>query len=311
MAQKQVTPDDTQREFKRFARNISRAKFIEFAQNINVPALIGWYALQNEETQIAILSIKNILKDFIYTLVKSKTTEMTSGNLSENEKNTSYSKQNISKDIANKSKKQINDISSVVDKNSYISKTSNPISKLSNPISKLSNNTTKHHNIYQDIQKLPYATREYVLLGLCIAIGKHIADNSLSITYREKNVGYKEKMIKENVNLIESIIFDQVASSNNHWKWADVHKEFFKRLDKKYLRGNDKLKRDFTKIMTVSYFRRITNKYIYTKSARTNDYLTKAELNTLVNEHVASLVDKYAESSEVINANEFNSNNNG
>lgn len=70
-------------------------------------------------------------------------------------------------------------------------------------------------------------------------------------------------------------------------------------------------KKDYIKIVTVSYFRRITNKYIYSKSARTNDVLLKSELNTLIKEHADALVNNYGEATNVINADVFSSGNKG
>ncbi len=240
MVEKIITGSDAQRELNIFAKNMSKGKFFEYISNMKIPALVGWFSLQNEETQESIINLRDKVNDLIYKYVtKNKDTSI--------------------------------DVS-----------------------------------VFNNKQR-----REYLIFGLCLAIGKHIADKSVGFSYVDENVGYKEKMIKENADLIEDIVFDLVAHGRKHWKWADVHEEFFRRLDKKYLRGSDKRKKDYTKIVTVSYFRRMANKYIYSKSARTNDVLLKSELNTLIKEHADALVNNYGEASNVINADVFSSGNKG
>ena len=240
MLEKIITSSDAQRELNIFARNMSKSKFFEYINNMKIPALVGWFSLQSEETQQSIINLRDKVNDLIYKYVTK------------------------------------ND-----DRNIDIS-------------------------VFNNKQR-----REYLIFGLCLAIGKHIADKSVGFSYVDENTGYKEKMIKENADLIETIIFDLVAHGRKHWRWADVHEEFFHRLDKKYLRGSDKRKKDYTKIVTVSYFRRMASKYIYTKSARTNDTLLKGELNNLIKEHVDALVNNYSDATEVINADEFSSGNKG
>lgn len=227
MPEKIITDSDIQRELYSFTKNISKGKFLEFVNSMKIPALIGWFSLQNEETQESIINLRDKVKDLIYKYDKS---------------------------------------------------------------------------IFNNKHRL-----DYLIMGLSIAIGKHIADKGTGYSYVDENVGYKERMIRDNADLIESIIFDLVAHGRLHWKWADVHNEFFRRIDKKYLRGSDKRKKDFSKIVTIPYFRQMASKYIFSKSARTNDILLKCELNNLVKEHLSSMVNNYEEAINLIKADEFSS----
>ena len=164
---------------------------------------------------------------------------------------------------------------------------------------------------YQELSrvnfKLPDETRRYIILGLCIKIGKHIADNSLPKIYSSNNsVGYKEGIIKNNADIIENIIFEQVKRGNKKWQWSEVQKEFFQHLDKKCLKGNDKLKKDCFKIMTLTYFREMSIKYIFTKSKRLNEYMSKKDVNDLVEQQITKIMQNKKEVDSTINSDLFN-----
>ena len=151
--------------------------------------------------------------------------------------------------------------------------------------------TNKLIDKYHDISKVLELTREnrdYIAFCLNIKICKHISDNTVShIVLEPQKLGYKESMICNNIDIVESIIFESISIGNKNSKWDNVMQEFFRRLDKKFLKGNDKLKKDYRKIMTLTYFRDMSLKYLFTKSKRLEEYLTKADINNIAEQKLA------------------------
>lgn len=165
----------------------------------------------------------------------------------------------------------------------------------------------KYYKI-SSILKLTRENREYILFCLNIKICKHISDNTISrIILEPVRVGYKEGLIKNNIDIVENIIFESIRIGNKNWKWDNVMQEFFRRLDKKFLRGNDKLKKDCKKIMTLTYFRDMSLKYLFTKSKRLEEYLTKNDINNLAEQKLAEALAKQKEVKTAVTNDIFNS----
>ena len=125
--------------------------------------------------------------------------------------------------------------------------------------------------------------RKFLAVGLSIKIMKAIYNQKATLDINE-TIGYKEGLIKNNIDIIEQIIFELVSSGQKKWKWVNVFNIFFKRIDKKQLRGKDKLKKDYTKIMSKAYFRMIAQKYIYEKSLDFETRINKKDINALVDD---------------------------
>lgn len=178
-------------------------------------------------------------------------------------------------------------------------------------IMSLENQVFKLVDKYQDISKyleLTRDNRDYIVHCLTIKICKHISNNTVShIILEPPHIGYKESIIKNNIDIVESIIYESIKRGNKNWKWSTVMQEFFYRLDKKFLKGNDKLKKDCTKIMTLTYFRDMSLKYLFTKSKRLEEYLTKADINNLAEQKLAEALAMQDDTKTNLQSDVFNS----
>lgn len=154
---------------------------------------------------------------------------------------------------------------------------------------------------YWEKAGIDISDRKFLAVGLSIKVVRNISFNISSSVKETKTDGYKEGLIKNNIDIVENIIFEFMANGYKNWKWSHVFQVFFKRIDKSQLRGNDKLKKDPTKIMTVAYFRMLVNKYFYEKSRKFDEKLKKSDVISLVEE-------KFKRNTEVknmINNNQF------
>lgn len=123
--------------------------------------------------------------------------------------------------------------------------------------------------------------RKYYAVGLSIKIMKSMYSRTVTIKYVE-DVPYKEGLVKNNIDIIEQIIFEILNAGYKKFKWSQVFKEFFKRIDKTQLKGNDKLKKDCSKIMSLNYFRETAKKYIFEKSKVFDDRIKKKDIISLI-----------------------------
>lgn len=123
--------------------------------------------------------------------------------------------------------------------------------------------------------------RKFYAVGMSIKIMKAMYKRDISIKYTE-DIPYKQGLVRNNIDLIEDIIFEILNSGYKRFKWSQVFKEFFKRLDKKQLKGNDKLRKDCTKIMSLNYFRETAKKYIYEKSQQFDGRIKKSDIISLI-----------------------------
>lgn len=148
--------------------------------------------------------------------------------------------------------------------------------------------------------------RSFLAFGMSVKILKQISAQR-AVDNIDKKVPYKEGIIKNNVDIIERIIFELVSNGNKKWQWEEVFKEFFKRIDKRFLRGNDKLKRDCSKIMTLSYFKMMAKKHIFEKSRQFEENIRKADIDKLIEDSIKSSNARAKETEFMIKADEFNS----
>ena len=148
--------------------------------------------------------------------------------------------------------------------------------------------------------------RSFLAFGMSVKILKQISSQR-AVDNIDKKVPYKEGIIKNNVDIIERIIFELVSNGNKKWQWEEVFKEFFKRIDKRFLRGNDKLKRDCSKIMTLSYFKMMAKKHIFEKSRQFEENIRKADIDKLIEDSIKSSNARAKETEFMIKADEFNS----
>ena len=155
---------------------------------------------------------------------------------------------------------------------------------------------------YGDKAGINLSDRKFYAVGLSIKIVRNIYFNISSLDANEaKKVCYKEGLIKNNIDIIENIIFEIMSQGNSKWQWSQVFQIFFKRLDKAQLRGNDKLKKDPHKIMTEAYFRMLVNKYFYEKARKFDENIKKSDVISLVE-------DKFKQTNDIkrmIQADEF------
>lgn len=150
--------------------------------------------------------------------------------------------------------------------------------------------------------------RAFLAFGMSIKILKQISSQRV-VQEIDKKVPYKEGIIKNNVDIIERIIFELIThgQGNQKWQWEDVFNEFFKRIDKRFLRGNDKLKRDYTKIMTLSYFRMMSKKHIFEKARMFEENIRKADIDKLIEDSIKTSNTRAKETEFMLKADEFNS----
>jgi len=148
--------------------------------------------------------------------------------------------------------------------------------------------------------------RAFLAFGMSIKILKQISSQRV-VQEIDKKVPYKEGIITNNVDIIEHIIFELITHGKKKWQWEDVFNEFFKRIDKRFLRGNDKLKRDYTKIMTLSYFRIMAKKHIFEKARMFEENIRKADIDKLIEDSIKSSNARAKETEFMIKADEFNS----
>lgn len=148
--------------------------------------------------------------------------------------------------------------------------------------------------------------RAFLAFGMSIKILKQISSQRV-VQEIDKKVPYKEGIIKNNVDIIERIIFELITHGNQKWQWEDVFNEFFKRIDKRFLRGNDKLKRDYTKIMTLSYFRIMAKKHIFEKARMFEENIRKADIDKLIENSIKTSNARVRETEFMLKADEFNS----
>ena len=148
--------------------------------------------------------------------------------------------------------------------------------------------------------------RAFLAFGMSIKLLKQIYSQR-TVENIDKKIPYKEGIIKNNTDIIEQIIFELVTHGDKKWQWEDVFREFFRRIDKRFLRGNDKLKRDFTKIMTLSYFRMMAKKHIFEKSRQIEENIRKADIDKLIEECIKTRHSKAEETKNMVAADEFNS----
>lgn len=127
--------------------------------------------------------------------------------------------------------------------------------------------------------------RKFLATGMTIKIMKSIYSRGVSYNVVKK-IPYKKGLIINNIDIIESIIFEIINAGYKHWEWKQVFYEFFKRIDKQQLRGKDKLKKDPTKIMTIAYFRMIATEHFYKRSKEFEDNLTKSDIAFLVEDTI-------------------------
>ena len=148
--------------------------------------------------------------------------------------------------------------------------------------------------------------RAFLAFGMSIKILKQISSQRV-VQEIDKKVPYKEGLIKNNIDIIERIIFELITHGNQKWQWEDVFNEFFKRIDKRFLRGNDKLKRDYTKIMTLSYFRMMSKKHIFEKARMFEENIRKADIDKLIENSIKTSNARARETEFMLEADEFNS----
>lgn len=148
--------------------------------------------------------------------------------------------------------------------------------------------------------------RAFLAFGMSIKILKQISSQRV-VQEIDKKVPYKEGIIMNNVDIIERIIFELITNGEKKWQWEDVFNEFFKRIDKRFLRGNDKLKRDYTKIMTLSYFRIMAKKHIFEKARMFEENIRKADIDKLIENSIKTSNARARETEFMLKADEFNS----
>lgn len=147
--------------------------------------------------------------------------------------------------------------------------------------------------------------RRYIVFALCIQVSKYISRRTIPPIVEKERIGYKESIIKYNAYIVEDLLL-LYAKANRKWKWAEIQQEFFRRIDKqKYLRGNDKLKRDATKIMTTMYFQKMCLKYAFANAKKLNTELGKKDIMALVEQNVKQIVDTNERVNEALNADDF------
>lgn len=148
--------------------------------------------------------------------------------------------------------------------------------------------------------------RRYIKLCLCIHIAKYISDKSFPVILEEEKLGYKESLVKHNIHIVENLLM-QYSKSNRKYKWLEIQREFFKRLNKNQLKGNDKLKKDCTKIITTVYFRELALKYVFANSKNLKSFLYKKDVDKFIEDNVIQMAEDKKELEHLINNDVFNS----
>lgn len=157
--------------------------------------------------------------------------------------------------------------------------------------------------------KINDTNREYILLCLCIHIAKYISSKSFPRIIDKSNlehVGYKEGLIKHNIYIVEDLLIEY-SKACRKYNWSEIQQEFFKRLDKKQLRGSDKLKKDCTKIMTTVYFRTLSLKYVFSNDNNLQSFLKKKDLNKFIEDNILQMSAEQKELDFLLNNDVFNS----
>lgn len=147
--------------------------------------------------------------------------------------------------------------------------------------------------------------RKFLATAMTIKIVKSIYSKGVSYKIENK-MSYKKGLIINNMDIIESIIFELV-SANQRWEWSQVFYEFFRRIDKTQLKGKDRLKKDYRKIMTIAYFRMIANEHFYEKAKVFEDKLTKSDITFLVEDTIKNQLVSDKELDAQLKADNFNS----